>query len=168
MTSIATASSKGLSHDSVPWSEMPLWFHAATFVYFATNVFNGWALWHMKAPILPAVLGTFGLIGGFIEHISPYFPKLYIDPLLEKLLFRLPTIISYLWVGVWLGLSWFVIAAFAAHAVVFFRQDALTSMDPRFHLKHVFATHVLGTMGMFILILIQGGQHPALRIFLAT
>lgn len=167
MTSITAATPKTSSPQGTPWSEMPLWLHAATFLYFATNVFNAWALWYLKAPLAPTLLGTFGLIGGFIEHISPYFPKVYIDPLLEKVLFRVPTIIGYLWVGVWLGLSWFVVAAFVVHAVVFIQQDALTRMDLRFHLKHVVATHLAGTAGMYLLILIQRGDHPALRVFLA-
>ena len=67
MTSIATtAPSKSALNEGTPWSEMPLWFHAATFVYFATNVLNGWAIWYMRAPVVPALLGTFGLIGGVI------------------------------------------------------------------------------------------------------
>jgi hypothetical protein len=148
----------------MPWSEMPAWFHAATFVYFATNVFTAWAFLRLDAPVLPTVLGLFGLLGGFIEHTSPYFPKVYVAPLVEKLLFRVPTILAYLWVGLWLGLAWYVVAVFVVHAVVFFRQDALTSMDPRFHLKHILATHVSGAIGMYVLIVLQSGQFRALDI----
>lgn len=167
MTSTTTAAK--LNNDrptGMAWSKMPAWFHLSTFVYFATNVINALAVCYLKAPTIPTLLLLVGLAGGFTEHISPYFPKVYISPTLEKLLFRLPTVAGYLWIAFWMGLAWWVILAFVVHAIVFFDQEALTSMEPRFHIKHVFATHLLGTAGMMVLILIQSRQYPVLNIFL--
>ncbi|HRI63877.1 MAG TPA: hypothetical protein PK156_06555 [Polyangium sp.] len=151
----------------VKWQNMPLWFHAATFVYFATNVFNGWALWYLKAPIGAIALGWFGLIGGFLEHVSPYFPKLYIHPTLEKILFRLPTVVAVLWLNVALGLAWYLLALTAVQSVIFMREKPLTSMEPRFHAQHVFGTHLFGAVQVCLIMAVTSRQWPMLDIFLA-
>ena len=147
----------------IPWSEMPTWFHVATFVYFATNVFGGWAALHLGVPTAASAFLAFGLVGGFSEHISPYFPRLFIPVFWEKLLFRVPTIIGYVWVAISMGLSWFFIVPVLVHAIVFIRQSALTSMEFRYHIKHLLATHISGAVGMLALLAIASGKCPALN-----
>lgn len=143
---------------ALAWSKMPVWFHGATLVYFATNIFNGWAFLYLKAPAGATALTLFGLIGGFIEHISPYFPKLYIHPVAEKILFRVPTVIGGLWLTISLGLAWYVTAIIALQSVVFLSEKPLTSMDWKFHAQHVFGTHLLGALQTFAVILAVTGQ----------
>lgn len=150
----------------IAWTNMPVWFHLATLVYFATNVFNGWVFVALKAPTIATALMLFGLIGGFIEHISPYFPKLYIPPQLEKILFRAPTIAGALWLTLWMGLAWYVVALVAVQSAIFIREDPLTSMEPRFHLQHVFGTHLLSAVQMYVFVLVASGQYPALNALL--
>lgn len=152
---------------TMPWKNMPLWFHGATFVYFATNFFNAWALVYLNAPLGAIALGWFGLIGGFLEHISPYFPKLYIHPMLEKILFRLPTVLSVLWLNVAVGLAWYVIALTIVQCVFFMQEKPLTSMEPRFHAHHVFGTHLFGTLQILLVIAAVSRQWPVLDVLLA-
>jgi hypothetical protein len=151
----------------IPWTAMPIWFHIASFAYFATNTFNGWGTVYLNVPLLPTALVLFGLIGGFVEHLSPYFPKLYVSPLLEKCLFRIPTALGFIWVGVYLGLAWFVVTAFIVQGIIFIQEKPLTSMEPRFHIQHVFVTHIFGSFQMYVLILIAGGEYPALNFLVA-
>jgi len=150
----------------IPWATMPAFFHLATLVYFATNIFNGWVFVHLKAPVGASALALFGLIGGFIEHISPYFPKLYVSPTVEKIVFRFPTILGGLWLSIWLGLAWYMIAFIALQSVIFMREEPLTSMEPRFHLQHVFGTHLFGAAQMYVLVLVASGQYPWLNALL--
>lgn len=151
---------------NIPWAKMPMWFHAATIVYFATNIINGWGLVAAKAPVGAIALGWFGLIGGFIEHISPYFPKLYVHPTLEKILFRAPTILAILWLGWALGLAWYMMAFVVVQGVIFLRENPLTSMEPRFHVQHVFGTHIMGAVQIGMLVLVSRGTFPLLNSIL--
>ena len=153
--------------EGIAWSTMPVWFHLATFVYFATNIFNGWAVVQFRAPVIATGLVLFGLIGGFLEHISPYFPALYITPRLEKILFRGPTVVGVLLVGLSLKLAWFVMAAFLLQSILFLREKPLTSMEPRFHIQHVFGTHLFGALWGYVLLLATSGHIPALNFLLA-
>lgn len=166
MTSTFATSLEANRPTDLAWSKMPLWFHGATLVYFATNIFNGLAFLYLKAPLGATALALFGLLGGFIEHISPYFPKLYIHPIAEKILFRVPTIIGGLWLAVWIGLAWYVIALVAVQAVIFIREEPLTSFEPKFHLQHVFGTHVWGAVQTGAVILAATGQSAWLRAVL--
>lgn len=150
----------------LPWVQMPMWFHLATVVYFATNILNGWVFVHMKAPTAATALALWGFTGGFLEHVSPYFPKLYIHPTLEKIVFRFPTVVAALWFGVWIGLAWYVIALVALQSVVFLREEPITSMAPRFHLQHVFGTHLFSTLQMALVVLAVSGQYPLLTAVL--
>ncbi len=109
----------------------------------------------------------FVLIGGFVEHPSPYFPKLYVSPLLEKSVFRIPTALGFIWVGVYLGLAWFVVTAFIVQGMIFIQKKPLTSMEPRFHMQHVFVAHIFGSFQMYVLILIAGGHYRALSFLSA-
>jgi hypothetical protein len=163
MTSTSATTMENNCPAGIAWSAMPLWFHLATLVYFATNIFNGAVFVHLHAPTPATALACFGLIGGFIEHLSPYFPKLYINPKLEKILFRAPTIAGGFWLAVWMGLAWYVIAFFAAQMIIFMREEPLTSMDPRFHAQHVFGTHLFGSVQMYVLVLVASGQYPTLN-----
>jgi len=167
MTSMLATTFETSRPAGIPWTKMPTWFHLATIVYFATNIFNGWAFVHLRAPLLPTALALFGLTGGFIEHISPYFPKLYVHPLLEKVLFRIPTVLGIVGLGLWLHLAWFVVAVFVVQGIIFLREEPITSMEPRFHAQHVFGTHVFGSVQMYLLILVVSGQIPALGFLLA-
>lgn len=163
MTSTYATTMENSRPANIAWSAMPVWFHMATLVYFATNIFNGWIFVHLHAPVAATALAWFGLIGGFIEHISPYFPKLYINPTLEKIIFRAPTIAGGLWLVVWMGLAWYVIAFIAAQSIIFMREKPLTSMEPRFHAQHVFGTHLFGALQMYVVVLVASGQYPALN-----
>lgn len=166
MTSTSATTMENSRPASMPWSAMPLWFHLATLVYFATNIFNGWVFVHLHAPAAATALACFGLIGGFIEHISPYFPRLYINPLLEKILFRAPTIAGGFWLAVWVGLAWYVLAFMAVQMVIFMREEPLTSMEPRFHAQHVFGTHLFAAVQMYVIVLAASGNYPALSALL--
>lgn len=151
----------------IAWAAMPAWFHLATFTYFATNVFNGWGTLQLNVPLIPTALVLFGLTGGFIEHISPYFPKVHVTPLLEKILFRIPTVIGFIWIGLALDLAWFVVAAFIVQGIIFLREQPLTSMERRFHVQHVFVTHILASVQMYVLILVASEKYPALSFLVA-
>ncbi len=150
----------------IAWAKMPTWFHFATLVYFATNIFNGWVFVYLKAPAGATALALFGLLGGFIEHISPYFPKLYVNPMVEKILFRFPTILGALWLSHWIGLAWYVIAFVALQSIIFMREKPITSMEPRFHLQHVFGTHLFSSVQMVLIVLAASGQYPMLKSLL--
>lgn len=167
MTSTYAAATENDRPARIPWAAMPHWFHLATLIYFATNIFNGWGTVYLSMPPLPTVLVLFGLIGGFIEHISPYFPRLYVSPLLERILFRMPTVIGFVWIGLSLGLAWFVVLAFVVQGLIFLREKPLTTFEPRFHLQHVFVTHLLGSVQMYVLILVASGKYPALSFLVA-
>jgi hypothetical protein len=167
MTSTSASTLENVRPASIPWASMPTWFHLATFVYFATNVFNGWAVVYLKAPLIPTVLTLFGLIGGFIEHTSPYFPKLYVSPMVEKLVFRLPTVIGIFWAVLSAGLAWYVVAILSVQGIIFMREKPLTSMEPRFHMQHVFVTHLFGSVQVYLIILLVTGKLPALSFLLA-
>lgn len=166
MTSTFASSFEANRPADLAWSKMPIWFHGATLVYFATNIFNGFAFVHLKAPMAATALALFGLLGGFIEHISPYFPKLYVHPIAEKILFRAPTVIGGLWLASWLGLAWYIIAAFALQSVIFMREEPLTSLDWKFHAQHVFGTHLFSSVQMFAVILAATGESAWLRTLL--
>lgn len=79
-----------------------------------------------------------------LEHISPYYPNIYISVNMERLLGRIPTIIAFIAISRSLGISrkgW--IQQIAAQ-IMFMLQPTLSSMSLPFHLSHIVVQHFGG------------------------
>lgn len=148
------------------WSELPTYLHLFTLGYFATNFFNIWAYNALAPHRAVGVMATIGFIGGLAEHITPYFPRLTIPLMAEKLLFRVPTILATALIFYSLDpwLPWWLIVA--AWAIYFWRAPALSSLELGFHLRHFGITHVGGTCGTLAMLAVSSGASEALtRLF---
>ena len=66
-------------------------------------------------------------------------------------------VIGGLWFTAWLGVLTFVFF------IASLREKPLTSMEPNFHLHHVFVTHIGGAALMYVLVLAATGQSAWLR-----
>lgn len=162
-SAVAAAAEAGAT-GSLParWSSLPTYLHVFTLGYFLTNFFNIWA--YNKLAPHPAVgaMAVLGFVGGLVEHITPYFPRLTIPVKAEKLLFRVPTILASVLIfqslHPWLPWSLLV----AAWAVYFWRAPGLSSLELGFHVRHFVVTHVGGTCGTIAWLMVYYGTSEAL------
>ncbi len=144
------------------WSELPTYLHLFTVGYFATNFFNIWAYNTMAPHPLVGVMALVGFVGGLAEHITPYFPRLTIPLMAEKVLFRVPTILASVLVlqGLHPWWPWWLLVA--GWAVYFWRAPALSSLELGFHLRHFGVTHVGGTLGTLAMLAVFYGRSETL------
>lgn len=126
--------------------KLPPWLHLATVGYFATNIAIAAMVCDLAQSPWVIGLALWGIIGGLIEHVSPYFPRLYLGLRAEQLLFRLPTIAAFFGGLVELGASWWLFAIVLVVAVNFIREPPLDSLEPRFHLVHFLTVHLAATL----------------------
>lgn len=150
------------------WLSLPGYLHFFTLGYLLTNAFNIWAFSHMAPHPIVIVLTWLGFVGGLAEHITPYFPRLLIPVMAEKLLLRVPTILASGWVFLSLHpwLPW--AALFVTWTVYFWRAPALNSLGLGFHIRHFGVTHFGGSCATVIWLLVHAGTFPLLtRIFSA-
>ena len=147
------------------WSELPTYLHFFTVGYFATNFFNIWAYNEMAPHWIVGVLGAIGFIGGLAEHLTPYIPKLTIPVQAEKLLFRLTTIAAsfaiFFALDPWLPWA----ALIVGWAVYFWRAPGLSSLGLGFHVRHFGLTHVGGTCGTLVWLMVFDGGYPSMTRF---
>lgn len=145
------------------WSDLPTYLHLFTAGYFATNFFNIWAYNEMAPHRIVGLMALVGFVGGLVEHLTPYFPRLTVPLTAEKLLFRVPTILATVLVfhalDPWPPWSLLV----AAWAIYFWRAPALSSLDLGFHLRHFGVTHIGGTCGTVAMLAAHHGK-PALLV----
>jgi hypothetical protein len=148
------------------WSELPRYLHGFTVAYFVTNFFNIWAYNEMAPHRVVGVMALIGFVGGLAEHLTPYFPRLTIPVTAEKLLFRLPTILSTAIVFHSLDpwLPWWLLVA--GWAIYFWRAPALSSLELGFHLRHFGVTHLAGTFGTLAMLAVFHEQSQLLTLLL--
>jgi hypothetical protein len=150
------------------WATLPRYLHFFTLGYFLTNFFNIWAYNRMAPHPIVGVLAVVGFVGGLAEHITPYFPRLTIPVMAEKILFRVPTILASFFIFFSLDpwLPW--TALITGWAVYFWRAPALSSLELGFHLRHFGATHIGGSLGTVAWLMVYSGSSPLLtRIYSA-
>jgi hypothetical protein len=148
------------------WSALPRYLHFFTLGYFLTNFFNIWAYNHMAPHPAVGLLALVGFVGGLAEHVTPYFPRLTIPLMAEKLLFRVPTILAsgllFFSLDPWLPWT----ALLIGWAVYFWRAPSLGSLDLGFHVRHLGLTHLAGSCGTIAWLLVHAGTSPLLtRIY---
>lgn len=149
----------------LPWAHMPVWFHFVSAGYFATNLFMIAACWAVTPHPLPAAMATFGLIGGLFEHVTPYFPRVYIPLFWEKVLFRAPSVIGVAWILAAANPPLWMFGLVAGFAWLFSAEGQFDNVELRFHLQHLFAIHAPAAMFLAWLMVRQLGADGALAWF---
>lgn len=137
------------------WAAIPGWLHAATAFYCVTNVFNGVAMALLAPHPVPLALVMFGMIGGFTEHVAPYFPRLALPRKVERWCFQVPTMIGIGWTVLTMSLAWHCLALFALFTFIFTREPSLNTSDRRVHLSHGILIHGGGVVAALILLAVR-------------
>jgi len=138
----------------------PAWYHAVNVWYFVTNLYMmyiiGWINKSMDVPDAWTWIITFGLIGGLIEHTSPYIPALTVTVEQEIVWFRIPTVVPALVSGLYLVIhpaiqtraKWATLSVMPSALYVsydFFEQETASSLNWHpFHSKHTWLPHLYG------------------------
>ncbi|KAI9006856.1 hypothetical protein DFJ74DRAFT_377618 [Hyaloraphidium curvatum] len=149
------------------WSLLPRWFHLATAWYFATNSVMIYAMNRAAPSTWSKVAGIGGLIVGFLEHTSPYFPNIYVSVNTERLIGRIPTIAAYYAVSLQLKARSAWLAFITAGAGMFLAQPTLSTMDWKFHLEHGIVQHGVGSMALLATAFAIEGKLPGFANFVS-
>jgi len=161
-TSVTRDDTDAGAEQSLPerWSQLPKYLHFFALGYFATNFFNIWAFGELAPHPAVAIMAVIGFVGGLAEHITPYFPKLTIPVMAEKILFRIPTMLASILIFYSLDpwLPWSLLVA--GWVIYFWRAPALSSLELGFHLRHFGVTHLGGTCGTIAWLMVHDGGHP--------
>jgi hypothetical protein len=140
----------------------PLWYHALNAWYFVTNIYVMIMMEKVNirlgVPKIWTWIIIYGLIGGLVEHISPYIPSCTITVEQEVLLFRWPTIVPGAITGLYLlansNIQWnarLLVVLMGPILIImsndFFGQDSAASLtwEP-FHVKHIWQPHLIGPL----------------------
>jgi len=149
------------------FSAFPLWYHAVNVWYLTTNIYMMVMIIKLNKSLdVPdgfTWIAAFGLVGGLIEHMSPYIPVLSISVDQETVWFRIPTAAMFFATGISLlfcpsiklraklgALSLLPIALYITND--FLEQETAASLNWHpFHSKHVWLPHLCAPIALNVL-----------------